>query len=106
MVSSSLCAAGRSWPAAGAFRRVAPGGACEIEGVPGFNLLEAPGRRDYSPLMTRPVSITRSLTQVEARASSTRPTMRYWRRDGESAISPSEPTAVMELELAEASTAS
>jgi hypothetical protein len=56
--------------------------------------------------MTRPVSITRSLTQVELRAGEARLTMRYWRRDGESAISPSEPTAVMELELAEASTAS
>jgi len=81
-------------------------GAPEIAGVPAFNLLEIPGRREWSPLMTRPISITRSLTQAELRAGADRLVLRYWRRDGESAISPGEPTAVAELELAKASAAS
>jgi len=57
-------------------------------------------------MMTRPVSITRSLTQAELRAGSGRITIRDWRRVGESPVPPHEPTAVAELELAEASTAS
>jgi len=73
--------------------------------VPTFNLLEVPGRREWSPLMTRPISITRSLTQAELRSGAVCLVMRYWRRDGESAISPDEATAVTELELAKASTA-
>ena len=81
-------------------------GAREIAGVPGFNLLEAPDRREWSPLMTRPVSITRSLTQAELCAGADRLGIRYWRRHGESPISPGEPTAVTELELARASAAS
>jgi uncharacterized protein with NRDE domain len=107
MVSSSLWRSGEvvAWRQA-RFDEWLREGAREIEGVPAFNLLEAPGRREWSPLMTRPVSITRSLTQAELRAGETRLTMRYWRRDGESPIAPHEPTAVAELELAEASTAS
>jgi len=101
MVSSSLWRSGEvvAWRQA-RFDEWLREGAHEIEGVPAFNLREAPGRREWSPLMTRPVSITRSLTQAELRAGSNRLTMRYWRRDGESAISPSEPTAVSDLELA------
>jgi hypothetical protein len=72
-------------------------GASEIAGVPAFNLLEVPGRREWSPLMTRPISITRSLTQAELDAGTGRLTMRYWRRDGESPVSPHEPTAVTGL---------
>lgn len=79
-------------------------GAAKTAGVPAFNLLEVAGRRDWSPTMTRPVSITRSLTQAELRAGSGRITIRYWRRDGESAISAGEPTAVAALALAEAAT--
>jgi len=75
-------------------------GAREIAGVPGFNLLEAPDRREWSPLMTRPVSITRSLTQAEQRRGSNLLTMRYWRRDGSAPIDPHRPTAVTTLELA------
>jgi hypothetical protein len=75
-------------------------GAAEIEGVPAFNLLEAPGRREWSPLMTRPVSITRSLTQAELRAGWSLLTMRYWRREGEAAVDPGQPTTFAELELA------
>jgi hypothetical protein len=75
-------------------------GTPEIAGVPAFNLLEVAGRREWSPLMTRPISITRSLTQAELCACADRVVMRYWRRDGESPISPGEPTAVTELELA------
>ena len=80
-------------------------GAAEIAGVPAFNLLEVTGLREWSPLMTRPVSITRSLTQAELRAGSRRITMRYWRREGSSPISPGKPTAVTELELAGGSAA-
>jgi len=107
MVSSSLWRSGEvvAWRQA-RFDEWLREGAPEIEGVPAFNLLEAPDRREWSPMMTRPVSITRSLTQAELRTGLNRLTMRYWRRDGESAISPSEPTAVTELELAEVSTAS
>ena len=81
-------------------------GAPEIAGVPAFNLLEVAGRREWSPLMTRPISITRSLTQAELCAGADRLGIRYWRRHGESPISPGEPTAVTELELARASAAS
>jgi hypothetical protein len=107
MVSSSLWRSGEvvAWRQA-RFDEWLREGAPEIEGVPAFNLLEVAGRREWSPMMTRPVSITRSLTQAELRTGARRLTMHYWRRDGESAISPSEPTAVTELELAEVSTAS
>jgi uncharacterized protein with NRDE domain len=101
MVSSSLWRSGEvvAWRQA-RFDDWLQEGAREIEGVPAFNLLEVAGRREWSPLMTRPVSITRSLTQAELGPGAPRLTMRYWRRDGESPVSPNEPTAVTELELA------
>lgn len=76
------------------------GGASEVDGVPAFNLLERPGRREWSPMMTRPISITRSLTQAEIRTGDAWLTLRYWRRDGELPVAPSRPTASSKLRLA------
>jgi hypothetical protein len=66
-------------------------------GLPGFNLLEAPGRREWSPFMTRPLSLTRSITQVDVPEANASIRMRYWRREGETRIDPARPTAVHEL---------
>jgi hypothetical protein len=107
MTTSSLWRSGEvvAWRQA-RFEEWLLAGATEIAGVPAFNLLEVAGRREWSPLMTRPISITRSLTQAELRAGADCLVLRYWRRDGESSIPPGEPTAVAELELAKAATAS
>jgi uncharacterized protein with NRDE domain len=75
-------------------------GAEEIHGVPAFNLLEVAGRREWSPLMTRPYSTTRSLTQAEIRPIDGTIQLRYWRRAGEAAVDPARPTAVLELPIA------
>lgn len=71
----------------------------EVEGVPTINLLEVPQRREWSPLMTRSFSITRSLTQAHLRPAEGFNHVRYWRRDGESAVDPGAPTATMVLPL-------
>jgi hypothetical protein len=75
------------------------GGDCR-HGLPSFNLLEAPGRREWSPFMTRPLSITRSITQLEISSGEEPIRLRYWRRDGEADVDPAFPTATLELESA------
>jgi hypothetical protein len=74
-----------------------------IEGVPTFNVLELPGLKEWSPLMTRTVSGTRSVTQVtinEGRAH-----MRYWRRRGASGFALDRPDGSVALDLVSSTTA-
>lgn len=75
-------------------------GASEVNGVPSFNLLEVPDRREWSPMMTRSFSITRSLTQAEVRRGASKLELRYWRRDGERPVDPSRPTTAENLSFA------
>ena len=75
-------------------------GASEVNGVPSFNLLEVPDRLEWSPMMTRSFSITRSLTQTEVRRGASRLELRYWRRDGERPVDPSRPTTAENLSFA------
>ena len=82
------------------FERWCGEGSPEVAGVPSFNLLEVPGRREWSPLMTRPISITRSVSQTEIRSGEPWLTVRYWRRDGEQPVEPARPTAIDRLPLA------
>jgi len=81
-------------------------GAAEVAGVPAFNLLEQPDRRAWSPMMTRPISITRSVTQAELRSGQAWLAVRYWRRDGELPVAPARPTANERLPLAPGAPAS
>ena len=76
-------------------------GAAEVNGVPSFNLLEVPDCREWSPMMTRSFSITRSLTQAELASGRSDLRIRYWRRDGECPIDPTHPSAVETIRLAE-----
>ncbi len=72
------------WLARGAPRRA---------GLPEVNLLEAPGRREWSPFMTRSFSATRSVTQVTVEPTSVG--LRYWRRPGDGPIDPERPDCVL-----------
>ena len=81
------------------FDRWVEAGASMENGVPSFNLLEEPEKREWSPFATRSFSMTRSITQAEVRPSDSLVRLRYWRRDGENAIDPGDPTAVEELPL-------
>jgi hypothetical protein len=63
-------------------------------GVPELNLLEVPGRREWSPFMTRSFSATRSVTQAIVEPAAVR--LRYWRRHGDAAVDPGRPEAVLE----------
>ncbi len=83
------------------FKRWCDEGGPEDNGVPSFNLLEVPDRRQWSPMMTRSFSITRSLTQAELASGRSDLRVRYWRRDGECPIDPTHPTAVETIDLAE-----
>jgi len=76
-------------------------GAPEIHGVPSFNLLEVADRREWSPMMTRSFSITRSLSQAELASDRPDLRVRYWRRDDENPIDPMQPTATVTLRLAD-----
>lgn len=78
-------------------------GAESIAGVPAFNLLEVAGQREWSPLMTRSFSMTRSLTQAEVQPAGAVVRLRYWCRDGESPVDPVRPTAATTLPLTELS---
>ena len=74
-------------------------GATRPDGVPAFNLLEEPGRREWSPFMTRPISATRSLTDARVDLDAVRATLRWWPRVGDRVIDPSRPQGVLELPL-------
>lgn len=52
---------------------------CKMHGTaPTFNFLQVPGQEDRSPLMKRPWSATRSVTQVRASAITGEVQLRYW----------------------------
>lgn len=77
-----------AWRAAGAELR---------DGVPTFNLLVEPGLEEWSPLVTRPMSATRSVTQVDLRPAGGELQMRYWRRSGADPIRSDRVTAAARL---------
>jgi len=81
------------------FARWRDDGASEVEGVPTFNLLERPGREEWSPFVTRSFSLTRSITQTEIRAGEAHLNLRYWLRDGEGPVDPTLPTTIHQLPL-------
>jgi hypothetical protein len=81
------------------FERWRADGSSFINGVPSFNLLEVADQREWSPMMTRSMSLTRSLTQAEVSGDAPSLTLRYWRREGDDSIDPSRPTAVETLRL-------
>lgn len=74
-------------------------GATRHDDVPAFNLLEEPGRREWSPFMTRPISATRSLTDARVDLDAARATLRWWPRVGDRVIDPSRPQGTLELAL-------
>ena len=49
--------------------------------IPSFNLLQAEGKAEWSPLMERAASCTRSVTQVEADFARGEIAMRHWPRE-------------------------
>jgi hypothetical protein len=79
------------------FERWRDDGASHRDGVPLFNLLEEPGRRAWSPFMTRMMSATRSLTQVRVHAE--RAALHWWPREGRDPIDPTRPRSELELPL-------
>jgi hypothetical protein len=88
------------------FARWRQRGAACVHGLPSFNLLEVPGRLEWSPFMTRPISLTRSVTQVEVSRETHTLRMRYWRREAEKRLDPSHPTAVRYVPLVATETVS
>jgi hypothetical protein len=67
--------------------------------LPTFNVLQEPGTCEYSPFMTRSFSGTRSVTQISMDRKRPSIQVRYWAREGEGMIDPSQMTAHMELPL-------
>jgi hypothetical protein len=85
------------------FDRWCAGGRVLSHGVPTFNLLSKTGNEQMSPLTSRELSATRSITQVEVLASRKRVTMRYWAREGDREVDPSAPTRVLSIPLEQSS---
>ena len=81
------------------FERWCADGSPDLSGVPTFNLLEVADQREWSPMMTRSLSMTRSMTQAEIVDGEPEVLLRYWRRDHERPIDPACPTAVEALRL-------
>lgn len=73
------------------------GGAAAPHGVPAFHLLDEPGRREWSPWMTRSWSATRSLTQVRCVAPAAAVELRWWRRPEDGTVRPDVPDAALTL---------
>lgn len=84
------------------FRAWLDDGATEVAGVPSFNLLEAPGLREWSPLMTRALSATRSVSQVDLRPEEGAAELRWWPRHGDGGIDAARPAAALRMDLADA----
>jgi len=83
------------------FRAWLEGGAAEVAGVPTFNLLEAPGLREWSPLMTRALSATRSVSQVDLRPGDGAVELRWWPRHGDGGVDPARTAAALRMDLAD-----
>jgi hypothetical protein len=100
MVTSSLWRSAEvaAWRAS-AFDRWQAAGAPHRSALPEFNLLTDPAAPHHSPFMTRPLSATRSITQIVVERRQQRAVMRYWRRRADSMIDPERPDATCELPL-------
>lgn len=62
---------------------------CAMRGaLPALHLLQPGDRREWSPLMDREKTCTRSITQIEVAYNSNDAFMRYWRRDAVDAGAP------------------
>ncbi len=72
-------------------------GAELIDGIPAFNLYAEPGMEAWSPLMTRPMSATRSVTQIDHRPADGELSLRYWVRSGSQPISSERVSAAVRL---------
>lgn len=83
-----------------AFARWCEGGHRMVAGVPDFNLVRDTSHPEFSPVMTRRRSMTRSITQVKISTRASRVDLRYWHREGERPIDASLPTSELTLPLA------
>jgi len=73
---------------------------CEYEGyLPTFNIEQPPGKADWAPLMDRPWSYTRSITQVVVDTGERRSIMRYWARRRCTAVNGEIPDCELALPL-------
>ena len=57
------------------------GGGAAIGALPSLHLLRPEGKHEWSPLMDRERTCTRSITQIELSGLRREAVMRYWRRD-------------------------
>ncbi|MCC6795583.1 MAG: NRDE family protein [Candidatus Hydrogenedentes bacterium] len=57
------------------------GGHTTIGALPSLHVLHPEGKHEWSPLMDRERTCTRSITQVEIKPARAEAVMRYWRRD-------------------------
>ncbi len=73
---------------------------CEAAGgVPTFNLLQDEDHPEWSPLMTRRQSMTRSVTHVRASFRERTLDLRYWRREGSEVVFADRPTTELSIPL-------
>ncbi len=67
--------------------------------IPEINLLTDEAAPEHSPLMTRPLSATRSVTSIRIEGRMRRAVMRYWQRRPDRRIDAEHADAVVELPL-------
>lgn len=72
--------------------------------LPSFNVIEEPGRREWSPFMSRSFSATRSITLVEVDRDRDRTGMAWWPRPAEGAINPDTPGSDLHLAISTGAT--
>lgn len=70
--------------------------------LPEYHLLHPAGREAWAPLMTRPSSHTRSITQVRVDAAAGEIRLNYWSRPGAGGAMPAQPDVTLRLEHAAA----
>lgn len=63
-------------------------GCVTVGALPSVHVLHPDGKREWSPLMDRERTCTRSITQIEVTPSHGEAVMRYWRRDALDAGAP------------------
>ena len=83
----------------GAFGEWLDDGEPHENGLPTYHLLERDGLEEWSPLMTRPWSGTRSITQVRISKGQDEAELRYWRRERDKPVDPHEPDGRILLPL-------